>query len=177
MNYKYKKSKSDFSVPLLEKSVQIFFHKFMTTFGKCFCGFSIHPVFQKQKFFVKMIYGWAFALKIFFFRLMHGRFFVWLIHRTIFVSAVSESAGNAYRTDSIKPIRILNIFTLKGFHFSFYARTFKGHVHDNVANLVNDLGGHRIFFKNLPSYFWTDRIVSIVKFPVRYIVEKCGKFY
>src|SRR3989338_6676319 len=114
MNYKYKKSKSDFSIPLLEKSVQIFFHKLMTTLGKFFCGFSVHPIFQKQKFFVKMIYGWAFALKIFFFLLVHVRLFAWVIHRTIFVSAVSESAGNAYRTDSIKPIRILNNFTLKG---------------------------------------------------------------
>src|SRR3989344_4262569 len=177
MNYKYKKSKSDFSIPLLEKSVQIFFHKLMTTLGKFFCGFSVHPIFQKQKFFVKMIYGWAFALKIFFFRLVHGRLFVWVIHRPIFVSAVSKSARHSNSSNGIKSIRILNNFTLKRFHFGFYTRTLKGHTHDNVANFVNDFGGHRMFFKNLPSYFCTDSIVSVVKFPVRYIVKKRGKFY
>src|SRR3989344_1228432 len=177
MNYKYKKTKSDFSVPLLEKSVQIFFHKPMTTFGKFFCGFGVHPIFQEQKFFIKMIYGWAFALKIFFLRLVHGRLFIRVVHWTIFVSAVSKCAGDTNGSDSVKPVGILNNFTLKCFHLSFYARTLKRHAHDNIANLIDDFGGHRIFFKNLPSYFWTDSIVSIMKFPVRYIVEKCREFY
>src|SRR3990167_6608656 len=95
----------------------------------------------------------------------------------IFVSAVSESSGNTYRSDSVKSVRILNNFTFKRFHSSFYARTLKGHAHDNIANLVDSFGGHRMFFKNLPSYFGADSIVSIVKFPIRYIVKKCGKFY
>src|SRR3989344_9660848 len=177
MNYQNKKSKSDFSIPFLKKSVEIFFHKTMTTFGQFLRSFGIHSVFEKQKFFIKVIYSWAFALKIFFFRLVHGRLFIRIIHRTIFVSTVSKCAGDTNGSDSVKPVGILNNFTLKCFHLSFYARTLKGHAHDNIANLIDDFGGHRIFFKNLPSYFWTDSIVSIMKFPIRYIVEKCGKFY
>src|SRR3989338_3949116 len=149
----------------------------MTTFGQFLRGFSIHSVFEKQKFFIKMIYSWTFALKIFLLRLMHRRLFIRIIHWPIFMSAVSECAGDTNGSDSVKSVRILNNLTFKRFHFSFYARSLKGHTHDNLANFIDDFGGHRMFIKNLPSYFWTDCIVSIVKFPVRYIMEKCGKFY
>ncbi len=177
MTYRNKKSKSDFSIPFLEKSVDIFFHKTMATFGQFLRGFSIHSVFEKQKFFVKMIYSWTFALKIFLFRLMYRRLFSRIIHWPIFMSAVSECAGNAYRSNSVKSVRILNNFSFKRFHFGYYTRTLKGHTHDNVANFVDSFGGRRVFFKNLPSYFGADSVISIMKFPVRNIVEKCGKFY
>src|SRR3989338_10185077 len=149
----------------------------MTTFGQFLRGFSIHSVFEKQKFFIKMIYSWTFALKIFLLRLMHRRLFIRIIHWPIFMSAVSECAGDTNGSDSVKSVRILNNFTFKRFHFSFYARTLKGHAHDNIANLVDSFGGHRKFFKNLPSYFGADSVISVVKFPVRYVVEKRGKFY
>ncbi len=44
-------------MPFFEKVIEILFHKAMTLFRNFFCGMGIHPVFQQQQFFVKMIGG------------------------------------------------------------------------------------------------------------------------
>lgn len=57
-----------FSFPFLKKSIQIFFHKFMSFFGYFLSGFCIHPIFKKQSFFKEMIDCRASTFQIFLFR-------------------------------------------------------------------------------------------------------------
>lgn len=91
--------------------------------------------------------------------------------------AISECAGNAYRSDGVKPVSVLHNFSLNRFHPGLYARTLERYFGDDVADMANSFCGYRIFFKNIPGYFWANSIISSVEFPIRNIVEQRGKLH
>src|SRR6266540_1145058 len=166
---------SAFAFPLFEKFLQELLHNFMTVLGQLFAGFGEHTILQEQKFFVKVIDGWAVTVFVGLERVVLFRRLIWVVHGPTFSTTVCKCPANADCTNCIQFVGIMDNFAFNGLELRFNICTFKRYITDYIFYVLDDVITYLQALKPFSCRSRASFFVTIVELPVGYIVQKGGQ--
>jgi len=111
----------------------------MSFSSQLFTGFSVHPIFQKKQFFIKVVDAGTVVLFVFCERFMFFGFYIRIVNLSSHVSSVGETPGYAYGSYGVKPVCILDRFAFRRIKLILDAGPFERYVLDNTADVRNNL--------------------------------------
>ena len=159
-----------YAFPFLQEAIDIILHKRLSFGGNFLCGGGVHQVGQQEQFFVKVIDGGGFVVKIGFLIHIHLRRNVRMVHQTIVISAVGKSPGDADGADGIQPIRVLSTFPLQsGWNNRILSGI--GNFPDDPADPLDGLGIDTLLRQKMAGIGFL-RIGLWGELPVVHIVQK-----
>ena len=167
---------SALAFPFLEEFIQELLHNFMAVLRQLFASLGKHTVFEKQKFFVKMINSGACIVFIGFKCGMLLRLTIGIVHRATLSPPICKCSANTYSTDGIQLIGIVNNSPFNGVKFCFNQGSLKVHVAQYVLNVLDNDIINTQTSQPLTGRPGAGFLVAIVELEVGNVMQKSCQF-